>query len=94
MVHPGVSAFGSFHVTIVKGTGLLLVDDGPYLHILRNGQWQQATARPAREAGAPSTQECLVNGRSVVIGPFLTAGVFHLYCTIHAGINLTVVVQG
>jgi plastocyanin len=27
------------------------------------------------------------------IGPFTTAGVFHLYCTIHQGMSLTIVVQ-
>ena len=27
------------------------------------------------------------------IGPFNTAGTFHLYCTVHQGMNLTVIVQ-
>jgi hypothetical protein len=26
-------------------------------------------------------------------GPFTTAGIFHIYCTIHQGMNLTIVVQ-
>ncbi len=27
------------------------------------------------------------------IGPFTTAGIYHLYCSIHVGMNLTIVVQ-
>ena len=30
---------------------------------------------------------------SLKIGPFTTAGIFHIYCTIHRGMNLTIVVQ-
>jgi hypothetical protein len=32
-------------------------------------------------------------GGSAEVGPFTIAGVFHLYCTIHQGMSLTVVVQ-
>jgi plastocyanin len=71
---------------------LLLVDDGPFPHLLRNGQWQGVLAHPGREVGAPLVQDLAVNGRSVEPGPFPTAGVFHLYCTIHAGMNLAIVV--
>jgi plastocyanin len=33
-----------------------------------------------------------VTGGSVAIGPFTTAGVYHLYGTIHTGMNLTILV--
>jgi len=29
----------------------------------------------------------------VEIGPFTTTGVFHIYCTLHTGMNLTIVVE-
>ena len=34
-----------------------------------------------------------ITGESREIGPFPIAGVYHLYCTLHQGMNLTIVVQ-
>ncbi len=34
-----------------------------------------------------------VNGGSLTLGPFNTADVYHIYCTIHKDMNLTIVVQ-
>jgi plastocyanin len=92
-VHMGISNFAQSSVTIPKGTKLMLVDDGSYPHILSNGMWENNTPHPATEAGAPAVQNVQVNGNSVELGPFSTAGTFHIYCTIHAGMNLTVIVQ-
>ncbi len=92
-VHMGVSSFSRASVTIPKGSKLLLIDDGSFPHILRSGQWENGTAHPATEMGAPSIQNLRVNGPPVEIGPFTTAGTFHIYCTIHAGMNLTIIVQ-
>lgn len=92
-VHMGVSNFVQTSVTISKGSKLLLIDDGSFPHILQNGQWENNTPHPAKEAGAPAVQNVQVNGASSEIGPFTTAGVFHIYCTIHPGMNLTVIVQ-
>ncbi len=92
-VHLGISNFEQSTVTISKGSKLLLIDDGQYPHILSNGMWVNNTPHPATEAGAPSIQNLNVNGNSVELGPFNTAGTFQIYCTIHPGMNLTVVVQ-
>jgi plastocyanin len=48
-----------------------------------------------RENGAPVVNNVQIsgNGSSQAIGPFNTPGSFHLYCTIHPGMNLTVIVQ-
>jgi hypothetical protein len=67
---------------------LLLVDDVSVLHILANG-----TAKPASEPGAPTVNNVQVNGNSIQIGPFNTAGTYHIYCTVHQGMNLTVIVM-
>ncbi|HEY1353568.1 MAG TPA: hypothetical protein VGF67_28495 [Ktedonobacteraceae bacterium] len=89
----GASTWASAPLAAVaKGATLLLVDDGAFPHILRNGQWQGALAHPGREVGAPLVQDLAANARSVEIGPFSSAGVLHLSCTIHAGMNLTIVV--
>ena len=92
-VHLGVSNFAQSTVTISKGSKLMLIDDGQFLHILQNGSWVNNTPHPATEPGAPAVENLKVNGNSVEIGPFSTAGTFHLYCTIHPGMNLTIVVQ-
>jgi hypothetical protein len=92
-VHMGVSNFAQSSVTVSKGSKLMLIDDGSFPHILRNGIWENSTPHPATEAGAPPVQNLQVNGNAVEIGPFNTAGTFHIYCTIHLGMNLTVIVQ-
>jgi len=80
-------------ITISKGSSIMLVDDVSVLHILANGSWQNGVAKPANEPGAPTVKNVQVNGNNVEIGPFATAGTYHLYCTIHPGMNLTVIVQ-
>ncbi len=92
-VHMGISNFAQSSVTITKGSKLILIDDGSYPHILSNGTWEDNTPHPATEVGAPAVQNVQVNGNSVEIGPFNTAGTFHIYCTIHPGMNLAVIVQ-
>lgn len=92
-VHMSAGNFTQSSVTISKGSKLLLVDDTSVPHILANGAWQNGTARPAREAGAPLVNNVQVNNSSVTIGPFAVAGTYHIYCTIHQGMNLTVIVQ-
>lgn len=92
-VHMGVSNFVQSSATVPKGSKLMLIDGGSFLHILRNGVWENNTSHPATETGAPSVQNVQVNGNSVEIGPFNTAGTFHIYCTVHPGMNLIVIVQ-
>lgn len=95
---PTVSLAGSQFLTNVvlvpKGSKLLLVDDDSSEHILRNGSWtSDGIPQPGTEPGAPVVQRLDIKSGSVTIGPFTRAGVFHLYCTIHQGMNLTIVVQ-
>src|SRR6266700_5312787 len=92
-VHMSAGNFSQPSVTISKGSKLLLVDDVSVLHILANGSWQNGAAKPASEPGAPTVNNVQVNGNSTEIGPFATAGTYHIYCTVHQGMNLTVIVQ-
>ena len=48
-----------------------------------------------QESGAPGMNNVQIsgNGSSQVIGPFNTPGTYHFYCTVHPGMNLTVIVQ-
>jgi plastocyanin len=92
-VHMGPGSFTTSSVIVPKGSKLQFVDDGSFPHILSNGTWQGTTPKPAREAEAPQVNNVQVNSGTVEIGPFTTAGTYHIYCTIHPGMSLTVVVQ-
>jgi plastocyanin len=93
VVHMGPGNFLQSSVSVPKGSKLLLVDDGSFLHILTNGSWHNGQPQPAQEPGAPSVNNVQVNGNSIEIGPFTTAGTYHIYCTVHQGMNLTVIVS-
>jgi hypothetical protein len=92
-VHMGIASFSQPTVTIAKGSMLKLVDDGGFMHIIANGTWNGTTPKSASELGAPVVKDIQVNGGSITIGPFNTAGTFSLYCTVHQGMTLKVIVQ-
>ena len=94
IVHLNDAQFVQASITIKKGERLTLIDDVLTPHIIANGTWENGTAHSATEPGAPQVKDVQINGNSSqTIGPFTTAGTFKLYCTIHSGMNVTVVVQ-
>ena len=93
-VHMAGDHFLTNVVLVPKGGKLRLIDDDGVEHIMQNGFWTPSgTPSSVTESGAPVVQNLQLKGGSADIGPFPTAGVFHLYCTIHRGMNLTIVVQ-
>ena len=92
-VHMGAASFVQTSIAIHKGDSLNLVDDASATHIIVNGSWVNGTQKPAKESGAPTVNTTFNGNDSGSVGPFTTAGTFHLYCTIHQGMNLTVTVQ-
>ena len=93
-LHMAGSNFLTNVVLVPKGSKLLLVDDDSVDHLLQNGSWAANGLPQSRvEPGAPVVRGLDLKGGSAQIGPFTTAGVYHVYCTIHRGMNLTVVVQ-
>lgn len=94
-VHMSGNKFDQSSITIKKGESVTLINDDLLgSHTIANGTWTNGIAQPGREAGAPEIKDVQVGGNSsAAIGPFTTAGTFQLYCTIHAGMNLTVIVQ-
>jgi plastocyanin len=93
-VHMCGNNFVQTSITISKGQSLALVDDASAGHIIANGSWVNGSAQPKQEPDAPVVNNLQFNGNdSHTIGPFNTAGTFHLYCTVHPGMNLTVIVQ-
>ena len=87
--------FSESAITIKKGESITLINDDLFgSHTIANGTWENGTAQPVREAGAPEINDVKIGGTSsAAIGPFTTPGTFKLYCTVHAGMNLTVIVQ-
>ncbi len=89
-VHTSDTMFVPSLVRIKKGESVTLVADTATPHIIANGTWDNGTAKPS----TPVVKDVSLNGNgSEALGPFSTAGTFKLYCTIHPGMNLTVVVQ-
>ena len=94
-VHMSGTNFVQNSITVKKGERITLINDDLFgSHTIANGTWENGTAKPAREAGAPNVKDVnIVGNSSATIGPFTTAGTFKLYCTVHAGMNLTVIVE-
>ena len=80
-------------VIVAKGASLKIVPTVPSLHLLDNGSWVNGNQQLAKEPGAPSINSVTVQNDPVEIGPFTTAGTFHILCTVHPDMNLTVEVK-
>jgi plastocyanin len=92
-VDMGATNFLQSNVTIKKGQSLKLVDKTTSEHIITNGSWVGSTQVPKKEPGAPTINMTFTGNDAQITPPFNTAGTYHLYCTIHVGMNLTVIVQ-
>ena len=93
VVHMGNADFVQHSITINKGDSVTLIDNVAVQHIIDNGQWKGSKPDTTKESGAPSYNETFNGNDSAPLGPFNTSGTFHYYCTIHPGMNLTVVVK-
>jgi plastocyanin len=91
-VHLEAASFSPQVVIVSKGDKLHVVADSNVLHILANGTWDGQKPHPASEPGAPKIANVQIAGGSVDLGPFTTAGTYHIYCTVHPGMMLTAVV--
>ncbi len=93
-VQTGVTNFLQRSVTLSKGQSLQLVNTASDIHILSLGSWVNGKPEPMTEPGAPPVHdEQLAANGTLTIGPFNTPGTYHLYCTIHPNMNLTVIVK-
>lgn len=94
-VHMAATNFMQPSITISRGSSVSLVNDTGSVHIIQNGMWNNGSPQPMDEMGAPMMNNMQVNSanQTVTVGPFNTTGTYHLYCTIHPGMTLTVMVQ-
>ena len=94
VVRLGPNSFTPSTIELPVGRNVLMIDDAPIPHFIRDGQWlSTGAAQTDREPGAPAVNLTITNG-AIQVGPFWKAGVYHLYCTVHPGMNLTLRVQG
>ncbi|SRR5258708_24664210 len=93
-VHMNESNFEQSSITIKKGQQITLVNDASAVHIIENGTWDDnGNARAGKELGVPTVDTQMSGNASQKIGPFNTTGTFHLYCTVHPGMKLTIFVK-
>ncbi|MGH2510075.1 MAG: cupredoxin domain-containing protein [Ktedonobacteraceae bacterium] len=92
-VKTGATTFEDACITLSKGSTLQIVQDVRSFHELDYGQWNGTSASPATPSSAPAMKDLQLSGASVSVGPFTTAGTYHIYCIVHPGMNLTVIVQ-
>lgn len=82
--------FSTDVVVLHRGERLTLVNDSRNIHAVGPGQNGQIVS-PVR--GEPLTGFHLMETNAVYrTGPWLTVGTFHVTCSVHAMMNLTVVV--
>ena len=93
VVHMNSAQFLLSNITIKKGASLTLIDDVAVPHDVFNGAWVNDVAQEKTEKGAPTVQLQFAGNDSQNVGPFTTVGTFKLYCSVHTGMNLTVIVQ-
>ena len=93
-VHMGPNNFLVSSTSIPKGSKLTLIDDVSAVHIIKNGMWDASgNQKSLQEPGAPTVSVNFSGSDTHDIGPFTTAGTFHIYCTIHPNMNLTITVK-
>jgi plastocyanin len=95
-VHTVGAFFSPTAITIKKGTTITFIDDANNgaLHILVIGQYaQQATEQGAPDFGGYSGTR-IDTGDTWTTPPWNIAGTFHVTCTVHPSMNLTVTVTG
>jgi len=91
--HTLLTTFQEACVNVAKGSNLLVIPSVTSFHILTNGSWVNGNQVPMNEAGAPTVNNVQVTSGSISIGPFTTAGTYHIFCTVHPNMNLTVIVK-
>lgn len=94
-VQLGAGSFSQTSITITKGSTLTLVDSGSFHHNISDGTWVNGQPVLAQQPGEPAVknQNLRAAGATLKIGPFNTAGTFHILCSIHHNMMLTIIVQ-
>jgi len=93
-VHTNATDFVQPSVTLHAGDSIKLVNDASVVHVIGLGTWKHGVAQPEKEPGAPNVQnQQLAAHGSTTIGPWTTRGTYHLYCSVHVDMQMTVYVK-
>jgi plastocyanin len=92
IVHLGESSFSASAITVPQGGKIQFVADSSITHILTYGDWSGNHPQPSTPANVPALNNREISGGSFELGPFATAGTYHIMCTVHPGMMLTVTV--
>jgi plastocyanin len=93
-VTTGASSFEQTCITLSKGAMLKFIPgSGSSYHSLDYGQWNGTTPQTTTYGAAPKISSLIVQTQAVSVGPFTAAGTYHIYCVVHAGMNLMVIVK-
>ncbi|HEV2581176.1 MAG TPA: hypothetical protein VGT44_10030 [Ktedonobacteraceae bacterium] len=93
-VHTLATSFQEPCVNVAKGSSLTVMPVvTTTIHILFNGSYVNGTPQPAKEPGAPIVNALQETSKPVTIGPFTTAGTFHIYCSVHPNMDLVINVK-
>ncbi len=93
IVHLGATNFTTSAITVPQGGKIEFVADSSITHILTYGNWNGNRPQPSTPAGAPALDNRQLTGGSFELGPFSTPGTYHIMCTVHPGMMLTVTVS-
>jgi plastocyanin len=81
-------------VALHTGDTLTITDVDAIHHILTNGTWGPDNKPvPGIEPGAVILSNLNVESAPVKVGRFTQPGTYHIYCSVHPGMNLTIIVQ-
>jgi plastocyanin len=92
-IHLTDTNFAQPSITIAKGSKLTMIDDSSIVHEIKNGSWANDQPKPLKESSAPTVNVSFKGNDTQTVGPFPVAGTYHLFCTIHDNMNLTVIVK-
>jgi plastocyanin len=93
-VHTLASSFQESCVNVAKGSSLTIMPVvTTTIHIFSNGTYANGVPQPAVEPGAPTVSSLQETSKPVTIGPFTTAGTFHIYCSVHPNMDLVINVK-
>ena len=92
-VNMGNANFDQPSIAISKGASINMIDTVAVEHIITNGSWKNGLPVSSKESGAPVYNQTFNGNDTNVLGPFTTSGTYHYYCTLHPGMDLTVVVS-
>lgn len=80
-------------VALHTGDTLTITDVDGIHHVFANGTWNSNTPAPGVEPGAVPISNLNIENGDVKVGPFTTPGTYHIYCMVHPGMSLTIIVQ-